>query len=161
MATTQFVGYDVTPRPAEMTDKIRIKTNASEGWTAILQLIRDVLPGDILHICAGAQATNNLHKAPWNTDKHNVGLGSCLAYIHPVTFAFMPITYWRGANIDAIIHHGARDDSAIWKVPDGVSGPVAIRFYMKSAALQAKSSWYLRVDQGYGLMSIKHERPVA
>lgn len=161
MASLEYVGYDVTPWPGEMTDKIWIKTTADKGWTPILQIVRDVLPGDILDINAGAQATNNLNKAPWNTTQHNVGLGQCLAFIHPVTLAFTPITYWRGRNLDARLHHGPRDDSAIWRVPEGVQGPTAIRFYMKSAALQAKSSWYLRVDQGYGQMSIKHERPVA
>jgi len=161
MASLQLIGSVTTPRPGELTDKIMIKTSSGLGWTPIFEIIRDVLPGDILDIRAAAQATNNLHKAPFSTTQNNVGLGRCLAYIHPVTLAFMPITYWRGTNLDARQHHGDREDSAIWTVPEGVSGPVKIRFYMKSAALQAKSSWYLRVDQGYGHMHIKHERPVA
>lgn len=165
MTTLQYIDTVTTPYPAEVIDgvavtQVRVMKVSGTLFTPVLQIIRDVLPGDILTIVAGCQATNNLHKSPFNAADNNVSLGRFLAYIHPVTLAMTPITLARGSNLDARQHHGPRDDAAIWKVPAGVSGPTKIRMYLHSAAEQARSSWYLRLDQGYGHMHIKHERPV-
>ena len=154
-----FIAFYATPAIGELVDQIPVKRQSSIGWTPIYALtITGVQENDILTITGRAQATNNLHKPPFSSSNNNVGLGSSLAYIDSQGF-YQPITPWAGMNIDARVHHGVRSESTVWQVPAGVPSDLLIRFYLKSAALQAKANWVLRVDQGYGYMRIKHERP--
>lgn len=157
MAT--FVAYYATAPLGELVATIPIKRASDQGWTPIFALtVANAQQNDILTITGRAQATNNLHKAPTFATNNNVGLGSSLAYIDGQG-AYQAITPWVGSNLDARQHHGPRPESTVWQVPAGVPSNLLIRFYMKSAALQAKANWSLRVDQGYGFLRILHERP--
>ena len=158
-AASQFLAYYTTREGAELVDTLPVKRVANQGWTVIYEItVLHVQPGDIFTITGKAQATNNLHKPPFNSPNSNVALGSSLAYIG-AQGEFRPITYWTGENIDARIHHGVRLESTVWQAPAGVPENLRIRFYLKSAAQQAKARWELRVDRGYGYLRITHERP--
>ena len=154
-----FIGHRESPLAGELVGAIPVKTSAGLGITKVFEIaVPDVATGDILVISAKAQVTNNLHKAPFNTSDHNVGVGCALGAVDAVGAAYQ-ITAWTGGNVDARLHHATRLDAATWAVPAGVSGPLAVRFYLKSSALQARPSWVLRVDPGYGHLRVLHLRP--
>lgn len=154
-----ILAYYTTTSPAELTDTIAIKRAANLGWTPIFELtVANTQAGDLLTIAGQSQVTNNLHKAPFFSKSNNVGVGSYLTYIDGQG-AHQTITFPTGGNVDAVMHHATRQEATVWEVPQGVSGTVTICFRLQSAALQAKANWALRVDQGYGNLRIKHERP--
>ena len=134
------------------------KASGAAPTTAYSIAVANGQAGDLLTITGKTQVTNNLHKAPFFSKSNNVGVGSYLSYIDGQG-AHQTITFPTGGNVDAVMHHATRQEATVWEVPQGVSGTVIICFRLQSAALQAKANWALRVDQGYGNLRIKHERP--
>lgn len=153
-----IIAYYTTALAIDATIPLPVKKDPNLGVTTVYSLaVANVVSGDLLDITGKVQVTNNLHKAPYLATNNNVSVGTCLAYLDGQG-ALQTITFWTGGNVNATGHHEPRGEATTWQVPQGVSGTVTVCFLAKSAALQAKSNWALRVDQGYGNLRIKHER---
>lgn len=154
-----LIGYYSTALDIGATLSLPVTKDPNLGITTIYSLtVTNTQAGDLLTITGKTQVTNNLHKPPISTTANNVALGSCLTYLDNQG-AHQTITFWTGGNFDARRHHEPRSESTVWQVPANVPADLTICFLLKSAALQAKAKWALRVDQGYGNLRIKHERP--